>query len=316
MKAKKILSFILKTLLLSAVMLMMTFISSMIRPLSQEGNAAQDEGTIMLLLFTVTSVYALTIGLVIKNARGSRLQLILGLLLSFYGVQTVMGQIEAIFFLTPLGENWGAGSVTVMQMPLDFIVSQFIIWGAVALVGVPVAVLLFAKRKKATRNSIQWLPKMSSREWLLKIGLVIIAYELLYFGFGYFVAWKNPAILAYYQGTDPGSFIAQMQHVAAETPGLYGLQAFRALLWLVIALPVISMLRHKKWAGALLTGLFVSLPMNIPHIIPNPYMPADVRIIHFWETVSSTFIFGIVMFLLFHPRISEFKQADKKLDNA
>jgi hypothetical protein len=76
------------------------------------------------------------------------------------------------------------------------------------------------------------------------------------------------------------------------------------------------MLRHKRWLGALLTGLFVSLPMNIPHIIPNPYMPADVRIIHFWETVSSTFIFGIVMFLLFHPRISEFKQADKKLGNA
>ena len=305
MKAKKILSFILKTLLLSVGMLVVTIIISMIRPLPSEGNSAQDEGTIMLLLFTVTTVYALVIGLVIKNARGSRLQLVLGLMLAFYGVQTVIGQIEAIFFLTPLGERWGAGSIPVMEMPLDFIVSQFIVWGAVALVGVPLAVLLFDKRKKETRNSIQWLPNMSSRDWLLRIGIVIIAYELLYFGFGYFVAWKDPAILVYYQGTDPGSFFAQLANVAKETPGLYGLQAFRSLLWLVITLPVISMLRHKNWAGALLTGLFVSLPMNIPHIIPNPYMPAEVRAVHFIETVISTFIFGVLIFWLFRKSIRD-----------
>ena len=299
MKPKNLLNFIFKTLLLSAIMLVVTIIISMIRPLAAEGNTAQDEGTIMFLLFAVTSVYALTIGLVIKNARGSRLQLILGLLLAFYGVQTVIGQIEAIFFLTPLGEKWGAGSVPVMEMPLNFIVSQFIVWGAVTIVGVPLAVWLFDRRKKENRTLIQWLPNMSSKDWLLRIGLVIIAYELLYFGFGYFVAWKHPAILAYYQGTDPGSFITQLAHVARETPGLYGLQAFRSLLWLVIAFPVISMLRHKEWAGALLTGLFVSLPMNIPHIIPNPYMPADVRTVHFTETVISTFIFGVLLFWLF-----------------
>jgi hypothetical protein len=299
MKPKNLLSFILKTLLLSAVMLVITIIISMIRPLSAEGSTAQDEGTIMLLLLTVTTVYALVIGLVIKNAWGSRLQLILGLIIAFYGVQTVIGQIEAVFFLTPLGEKWGAGSVPVMEMPLDFIVSQFIVWGAVTIVGVPLAVLLFDRRKKENQTHIQWIPKMSSREWLSKLVIVIIAYELLYFGFGYFVAWKNPAILAYYQGTDPGSFFAQLANVARETPGLYGLQAFRSLLWLVIALPVISMLRHKKWSGALLTGLFVSLPMNIPHIIPNPYMPADVRAVHFTETVISTFIFGVLLFWLF-----------------
>ena len=296
---KNILSFILKTLLLSAVMLTVTIIISMFRPLSPESGTTQDEAIIMLLLFTVTTVYALVIGLVIKNARGSRLQLILGLIIAFYGVQTVIGQIEAIFFLTPLGEKWGAGSVPVMEMPLDFIASQFIIWGAVTLVGVPLGVLLFDRRKEKNRTPIQWLPNMSSKDWLVRIGLVIVAYELLYFGFGYFVAWKHPTIQAFYQGTDPGSFFAQLTNVAKETPGLYGLQATRSLLWLVIAFPAIRMLRHKKWSGALLSGLFVSLPMNIPHIIPNPYMPADVRAVHFTETVISTFIFGMILFWLF-----------------
>ena len=141
------------------------------------------------------------------------------------------------------------------------------------------------------------LNQFNIRERLKEINIPTLV--LVGNGFGNFVAWKHPAILAYYQGTDPGSFFAQLANVAKETPGLYGLQAFRALLWLVITLPVISMLRHKKWAGALLTGLFVSLPMNIPHIIPNPYMPADVRAVHFTETVISTFIFGVILFWLF-----------------
>ncbi len=302
MKLKNVLIFIMKTLLISAVMLVVTIIVSMFRPLSAEGNTTQDEGQTMLLLMTVTTVYALVIGLVIKNARGNRLQLILGLILAFYGVQTVIGQIEALFFLTPLGEKWGAGSIPVIEMPMDFIISQFIIWGAVTLVGIPLAVMMFDRRKKENRTPIQWIPKLSNREWLLRLGLVIVTYELLYFGFGYFVAWKNPAILAYYQGTDPGSFIAQLANVARETPGLYGLQAFRSLLWVVIAFPVISMLSHKRWTGAIMTGLFVSLPMNIPHIIPNPYMPAEVRVVHFTETVISTFIFGVILFWLFKSK--------------
>ncbi|MFW6103674.1 MAG: hypothetical protein ACOC59_01265, partial [Bacteroidota bacterium] len=88
MKPKSILIFILKTLLLSAIMLTVTIIISMIRPLSAEDNTAQDEGTIMLLLFVVTTVYAFVLGMVIKNAKGNRLQLILGLIIAFYGVQT------------------------------------------------------------------------------------------------------------------------------------------------------------------------------------------------------------------------------------
>ncbi|MCF8358918.1 MAG: hypothetical protein K9H26_09185 [Prolixibacteraceae bacterium] len=298
----KTLEFILKTLLLSTVMLLVTIIISMFRPLSAEGNTTHDEGTIMLLLLSVTTVYAFVIGIVIKNARGSRLQLILGLMIAFYGVQTVIGQIEAIFFLTSLGEKLGAGSAPVLQMPLHFIVSQFIVWGAVTLVGIPLAVVLYDRRKNEKRAPVQWIPKMSNREWLSKLGILIIAYELLYFGFGYFMAWKNPVIQAFYQGTDPGSFFAQLANVAKETPGLYGLQAFRSLLWLVIAFPVISMLSHKRWLGAIMTGLFVSLPMNIPHIIPNPYMPADVRAIHFTETVISNFIFGVLLFWLFRSK--------------
>jgi hypothetical protein len=160
-------------------------------------------------------------------------------------------------------------------------------------------VFLFDRRKRDNRKAIPFLPAWTGQQWLVRIAAVVVAYELLYFGFGYFVAWKDPAIQEFYQGTDPGSFWLQLRQVATKTPGLYGLQAFRALLWIGFTLPVIAMLRQKGWKGGLITALFVSLPMNIPHIMPNPYMPADVRAVHFTETVSSTFIFGILLFLLF-----------------
>ena len=299
METKSVLQFILKTLLLSAIMLVATMIFSMIRPLSAGESTTRDEGTIMLLLFIVTTVYALVIGLVIHNAKGSRWQLIPGLIVAFFGVQTFVGQIEAFFFLTPMGKHMGAGSAPVLQMPLDFILSQLVIWGGVTITGIPVAVLLFDRRKKNNTKAIPFLPSWTGKQWLINIAVVVVAYELLYFSFGYFLAWKDPAIQEFYQGTDPGSFWLQLRQVASKTPGLYGLQAFRALLWIGFTVPVIAMLRHKGWTGALITALFVSLPMNIPHIMPNPYMPPDVRVVHFMETVSSTFIFGMVLFLLF-----------------
>ena len=39
--------------------------------------------------------------------------------------------------------------------------------------------------------------------------------------------------------------------------------------------------------------------------IPNPYMPADVRMVHFVETASSTFIFGVLLFWLRHSNIPD-----------
>jgi hypothetical protein len=302
MSNKNMIGFALKTVALAVVMLIvMVAASTLALPADMVEAAPEDGGNTIPLLFVVTAVDALILGLVITQTRWSGLPLIAGLTFAFYGVQTVVGQIEAVVFLTPLGERWGAGSIPVLTMPLDFILSQFVIGAALAIVGLPVAALLFGKAKRGQEEPpVKLDPGISGLEWVWKLGAIIVLYELLYFGFGYYVAWKNPAVLEFYQGTDPGSFFAQMRNVAAQTPTLIPFQAFRALLWAVFSLPVVSMLRDRGWVGALLTGLFLSLPMNVPHVVPNPYMPAPVRTAHFIETVSSTFIFGVLMFWLLH----------------
>jgi hypothetical protein len=323
---KQILAFALKTIVVSIVMLIiMVVVSAMALPTETTETPAAGGENVILLLFIVMLIDALVISLVVTQTHWSGWPLILGLTVAFYGIQTVVGQIEAIVFLTPLGEKWGAGSVPVLTMPMGFIAGQFVIGAAVAIIGVPTAVLLFGKAKRGSGvESINLIRGMGFLEWFWKAAATILIYILLYFGFGYFVAWKNPAVLAFYQGIDPGSFIAQMRNVISETPTLIPFQAFRALLWMAFTLPVIRMLRHKPWLGALITGLLLSLPMNIPHIVPNPYMPADVRLIHFIETASSNFIFGLFMFWLLHRshqsladlfRISNSTQAMRKMES-
>lgn len=302
LSARGVVSFVLKTVVIAIVLLIVMIIASTLTLPAESVEAAPEAaGGVMLRLFIVCLVDALILSLVITQTRWRGWPLVLGLTFAFFGTKTLVGQIEAIVFLTPLGERWGAGSIPVLTMPVDFIVSQILIGAATAIVAIPLAVLLFRKARSGQEaQPIRLTPGIDARQWLWKLGAIIILYELLYFGFGYYVAWKNPTILAFYQGADPGSFFAQMQKVATETPTLIPFQAMRALLWTAFALPLVGMLRHKGWVGALLAGLFVSVPMNIPHIVPNPYMPADVRLVHFVETVSSTFIFGLLLFWLLH----------------
>ena len=300
MTLKKIFNFLLKTLALTVILsIVMIVVSTAVVPM--DAFTAEQESTSLLPLLIVCLTYALVFTLVVTQTRWRGAPLVLGLMIGFYGVHTLLGQIEAVVFLTPLGERWGAGSIPMLTMPLDFILSQFVVGAALAVVGAPAAAALFGKFKRSDRQEqIRLLPDFTAGQWLWKLAAVILFYEMLYFGFGYYVAWRNPAVTAFYQGIDPGSFLAQMRNVITETPTLVPFQALRALLWAAFTLPAIAMLRRKGLWGALLTGLFISLPMNIPHIVPNPFMPAAVRQAHFIETASSNFIFGLLLFWLLH----------------
>jgi len=297
---QKTLPFLLKTLALAVILsIVMIVVSTAVVPM--DAFTAQQESTSLLPLLIVCLTYALVFSLMVTQTRWSGTPLVLGLMIGFYGVQTLMGQIEAVVFLTPLGERWGAGSVPALTMPLEFILGQFAIGASLAVVGALSAAALFGKLKRPdNQEPIRLLPDFTAWQWLWKLGAVILLYLLLYFGFGYFVAWRNPAVTAFYQGTDPGSFLAQMRNVITETPTLVPFQALRALLWAAFTLPAVAMLRRNGLLGALLTGLYISLPMNIPHIVPNPFMPAAVRQAHFIETASSNFIFGLLLFWLLH----------------
>jgi hypothetical protein len=122
--------------------------------------------------------------------------------------------------------------------------------------------------------------------------LIVIAYLVIYFTFGYFIAWKSPAVRAYYGGTDPGSLLAQIKSVLRDTPLLLPLQAVRAILWTAIAVPVIRMMKGRWWEAGLAVALLFAVVMNSQLLLPNPLMPQEVRMVHLVETATSNFLFG------------------------
>lgn len=302
MSFKNVLTTVVKVVVLSLVVAIVYAVSSGIfMATAAEYIDPADAGTAMRGIFVVGLVDVLVLSFVVVQSRWRGPALMAGLAVSFYGVQTFMGGIEAAVFLTPLGVYLGSGSTPTIAMPAEMITGLFLTGIPLAVIAAPLTVILFGKARRSNQETIidRW-PHMNVSQWAWKLAAIIVLYELLYFGFGYYVAWKNPAVQQFYQGTDPGSFLAQMRNVATATPLLILFQVIRALLWAGFALPIIGMTKHKPYVGALATACMLSIPMNIGHVIPNPFMPDAVRMAHFVETTTSTFIFGLLVFWLLH----------------
>jgi hypothetical protein len=198
----------------------------------------------------------------------------------FYGVTTFMPQIESIVFLT--------------RLPSGMLPRLFLMGALIAAPFSVLAVLILGKRKTKIIDD-QQPPRlaMPASEWAWKLAVIAIVYVILYFTFGYFIAWRNPAVLAYYRGIDEGNFLTHMGTVVRDMPWLIPFQIFRAMCWVAIAVTVIRMLKGPWTEAALSIGLLFAVVMNALLLLPNPYMPHEVRMAHLVETASSNFIFGV-----------------------
>ena len=253
------------------------------------------------LMITIISIFIF--GIIVKKSNAGGIISIAWLSLSFYGLQTLIGHIDAVVFYSPLGKYIGSGSLIQSSIPLSWLLYSFVIGIPVAIIIVPLTFLLHGKIKmdKTIQKSIIW-PKMDKKQWLQKIAAIIIIYESIYFLFGYFIAWQNPEVREFYQGIDHGSFFAQMKFIISETPLLIVVQVFRSILWIIIVLPVISIFKDRVKLGALLTAALLAAPwINIFIFMPG-LVPVEVGMTHLIEVTISNFIFGFILFWLLHRR--------------
>ena len=116
---------------------------------------------------------------------------------------------------------------------------------------------------------------MPAGEWAWKLAVIALAYLIVYFTFGYFIAWRNPVVREYYGGIDVGGFFAHLGTVLGNTFWLIPFQILRAMLWAVLAMPVIRMMRGRWPETALAIGLLFAVVMNAQLLLPNPYMPGS-----------------------------------------
>jgi hypothetical protein len=252
---------------------------------SEQGGAA----ALPLLVVCFLQVVVLTH--LILRSRWTGWRLTAAVFFVFYGVTTFMPQIESLVFLT--------------RLPPGMVPHLFLMGALIAAPFSVLAVLILGKRKAETVD-IQSESRlvMPESEWAWKLAVIAVAYLILYFTFGYFIAWRSPGVPEYYGRTDPGTFFAQMGTVLRDMPWLIPIQIVRAMLWVALALPVIRMLKGKWPETALAIGLLFAVVMNAPLLLPNPYMPEPVRMAHLVETASSNFIFGVLIGWLLTERHS------------
>jgi len=252
--------------------------------IGQQDNPQTPEhaGATAVALLAVCFLNTIVLTHIILRSRWAGLRLIATVFFVFYGVMTFMSQIEAAVFIT--------------RLPSGMVPRLFLAGALIAAPFSVLAVLILGKRKADVTNTE---PNsrliMPTREWAWKLTVIALAYLILYFTFGYFIAWQNPAVREYYGGIDAGGFFAHMNTVLANTSWLIPFQVLRAMLWVAIALPIIRMMKGRWHETALALGLLFAVLMNAQLLLPNPYMPEAVRTAHLIETASSNFLFGLLV---------------------
>jgi hypothetical protein len=208
---------------------------------------------------------------------------IIGLFSFCFIVQFVLMQMETVFF----GNGIGIANPQVASI----VIAGFIMSISTVLAGVA----LVSKLSRAPKKHFGFIVK----EWrpfvVPFLLLTCVVYPFIYLTFGYFIAWQNENLRIFYtKSAEMTSFFHQGAGSFAD--GLYFFQILRAVIWVISTIPLVIMLRHLN-GYYLLVGLFTSLLPATQLVIPNPYMPQEIAMIHFIETASSNFIWGSVIAL-------------------
>jgi hypothetical protein len=220
---------------------------------------------------------------VILRSNWTGWKLILTVVLVFFGVNTLMPQLETAYFIT--------------RLPPGMLPRLFLAGLMIAVVFAPLAVLVLGKARGQTNGAAAATRSTATGALAVKLLLIVAAYLLIYFTFGYFIAWKSAAVRTYYGGSDPGSFLVHIASLLRAEPLLFGLQAVRALLWAALAAPVIKMMKGEWWEAGLAVALLFAV-MTSQLLLPNPLMPDEVRMVHLLETATSNFLFGWLVVLI------------------
>jgi len=258
---------------------------------SASQNTSQQNTVVAAALLLVCFLDACVLSYLILRSRWTGWKLIAAVWLGFYGTGTVLPQIEILVF--------------PMAIPPGTLPRLLLMGFITTAIFTPLAVWILGKRKPAVpaAESNPPLPAAPSRELILRFAAIAAIYVCVYFTFGYFIAWRDPAVRAYYGGNDPGTFFVQMKNVLRDTPWLVAFQVLRGVLWGLIALPIIRMIKGRRWEAGLAVALLFSVVLSDKLLLPNPYMPEQVRMTHLIETASSNFLLGwIAAWLLTKPR--------------
>lgn len=279
----------LKEILLTIIMFVGMAVSSVI--VGIHASKSSSNSLIPLLIYCVLNTLILTLFIIQSKTRG--LKLIGATFIIYWGTQYFMTQIETLYF----------NSAVKMQL-VD--IMKTVISGALsAIIFSSLAVLILGKFKKEVTSVSDGNPiKLSFTKLLPNMTILAFSYVIIYFIFGYFVAWQFADVRYFYTGST--HIVNFFQHIANQfqsDPILPLFQVFRGFLWVGLAIIIIHSLGIKNWTTYIITGLLFSVLITTPLIFPNTYMPAPVRLGHSFELSTSMLTFGVMSVIILKNKL-------------
>ena len=250
-------------------------------------DSAGVSASMLSALLLMCAFVSLVVSHIVLRARSFGWQLAAALSLATFGSMTFLYYIEAQVFLRTKMSPENMNAMLVMGSVFAILLGPLAVW-----------ILGRWGRPSATVSQPVAHP---AGAWLWRLTAIGVCYVALYMTFGYFVAWQNPALRDYYGGTDPGSFVAGIRQNWVNTPWIFPLQFVRGILWALFLVPLIRKFRRSAAETGFAMALF-SAVWCLQLLLPNPYMPAEIRWSHLVETLGSNLTFGFgVGWLLSHP---------------
>lgn len=262
-------------------------IGNAIFPSSLMEMETDSNGSAGFIFFLVSALNAGIILILIYKARYSSWKLAGQVFLVSFGIQYFMSQIETVWFNDSLG------------LPARGI-AAIVLGGAITLaIFSVIAIWITGKFKSEPDTSNDRILKRFSVKKIILLSVVI--WPLIYFAFGYFVAWQFEEVRLLYSGTTEMDSLSVIMK-ANVASGLYLFQFLRGFLWVLIGILVLSMARGNRMSNGILLGLLFTILGSSGLLLSNPFMPEMVRIAHLLETSTSSFIWGfIISWTLWQP---------------
>jgi hypothetical protein len=242
--------------------------------------ATSEPANVLLLLFISSLIQAIVVAYLVKEARWSGWKMTAALFLVFLNT-FIQAAIESVVYLSakvPFQFNY--------QLPFTGLI--------IGALFAPFAVLVmggFGKSRVTPKvEYARWTPG----EWAGKVAALAVVVLAVYYLCGYFIAWQNPELRQYYQGsTELKGFARHMADIVTGMPWMIPYQAARGLFWVAMTLPALWMLRGGRTRLALGGALmFAALGGSAMLILPNPLMPPSIAHTHLIETTISGLMLG------------------------
>ncbi len=245
-------------------------------PASTDLAEQQNAFGLFVLMCTINSITLFTLA---KYSSWTGKRLSLGIFIIYFGIAPFMSLIEAVFFLSS---------------PTPTVALSLMAMQGFSILLVALVVPFSTGKRKVSDESLLSTRLASSAALLRTASLIAVAYLVIYWVFGYYVAWQDADLRAFYGGNELVPFFDHLINSIQQGPGIFLFQLFRGVLWAGLAYVIYRMVNKGPFATMILTGLCFSLLMATGLLLPNEYMPENVRSVHMIEVLSSNAVFGML----------------------